>query len=138
MLYKHIIKYWIPVILYILFIFYLSSLQNPVIKVSESSGIKFYNIPMYIYHIVEFSLLSYLMWRALKNSHSRHPQFYAVLLSIAYAFSDELHQLFVPGRIFSLIDFSFDILGILALQSIIIIIDHYKKSNDLVTSRHKD
>ena len=126
---KHIIKYWLPLIVYLIIIFYISSLQNPGISFSEKTGVRLYNISNYIYHTIEFGLLSFLFWRALKNSSYEHPQTYTIILSTTYAISDELHQLFVPTRLFSLLDISFDIIGILSVQSIISIIYLYRIRN---------
>lgn len=40
-------------------------------------------------------------------------QLFSVLLAMLYALSDEIHQIFVPGRTFQVIDLVIDFLGIL-------------------------
>ena len=127
MQHKDLIKHWLPVFLYIILIYYLSSLHNPAGLLSEKTGIKFYSITPYIYHMLEFGLLSFLFWRALKNSNSENPHIHAISFSILYAIFDEIHQIFVPTRVFSFIDISFNVLGILSVQSIIIIVHYYKR-----------
>ena len=126
MKYKNFIKYWLPVILYIILIFYLSSVQFPILTISSKTGIKLNEITPYIYHVSEFGLLSYLLWRALKNSNFKNPQLYTVIFCIIYAVSDEIHQYFVPSRVFSIMDMAFNTLGILSVQSIISIKHWYK------------
>ncbi len=132
MQYKNLTKNWAPVIVYLALIYYLSSLQYPVETLSQRTGIKFFTLSQYIYHIIEYAILSFLFWRALKNSYSKYPQIYTILFSIFYAFTDEFHQSFVPTRTASIIDVLFDTLGILALQSIITIVYYIKER-----TRHK-
>jgi VanZ family protein len=66
-------------------------------------------------HVGEYALLWWLSWRAFREStgcnrggwHWR-PAFLALLLVLAYAASDELHQAFVPTRQASIIDVGID------------------------------
>lgn len=64
-------------------------------------------------HFVLFTLLCLTYYKALKNS------FQAFLLTIVYAFSDELHQVFVAGRSASMFDIFVDTCG--ALLAVIIV-----------------
>jgi VanZ family protein len=41
------------------------------------------------------------------------------LIGIIYAYSDEFHQRFVPGRSYDLYDFLTDCLGIILIQAIL-------------------
>ncbi len=69
-------------------------------------------------HLVEYGILSGLLWWALRVSFRlRPPRLYttALLLSLLYAASDEVHQAFVPGRTASPFDLGIDALGILAV-----------------------
>jgi VanZ family protein len=59
-------------------------------------------------HMAEFGLLWLLWWRALGY---RHPA-PAVVITLAYAASDELHQSFVDGRVGSPVDWLFDAAGV--------------------------
>lgn len=53
-------------------------------------------------HVVVYSILSLMTYRALRGA--KHPGFYAplavrsVVFCLLYASSDEIHQIFVPGR----------------------------------------
>jgi VanZ family protein len=47
------------------------------------------------------------------------PSFVALLISFAYALSDEIHQVFVPGRAFELYDLALDLAGITIASALI-------------------
>jgi VanZ family protein len=67
-------------------------------------------------HIVEYSVLAALLWRALaqgKKSTGGAVTFKVLTGSLLYAVSDELHQRFIPGRCGSLADIGFDAVGVL-------------------------
>ncbi|MFA5094187.1 MAG: VanZ family protein [Candidatus Omnitrophota bacterium] len=70
-------------------------------------------------HAVEFGALCFLLIRALKGSFTGLSGFrllaFAVILTTIYGATDEIHQLFVPGRVSSFIDLFFDFLGALAV-----------------------
>jgi VanZ family protein len=59
-------------------------------------------------HMTEFGLLWYLWWRALGYGHPA----WAVVITLAYAATDEVHQTFVEGRHGSPWDFAIDALGV--------------------------
>ena len=61
-------------------------------------------------HMTEYGLLWFLWWRALRYG-SRLP---AVLIALAYAATDELHQTFVAGRHGSPVDWCIDAAGVAA------------------------
>lgn len=95
---------YLAVIFWAILIFYFSSI--PIIKTSD-----FYLLDFIIKknaHFFEFFILFLLLYNALpkKNHHL------AFLIALLYAFSDEIHQLFVPGRTASLRDVLIDSLGI--------------------------
>jgi VanZ family protein len=65
-----------------------------------------------VVHFGEFALLSMLWWRALvTRMPSRRALPLALVISAAYAASDELHQHFVSGRHASPIDWLIDVSG---------------------------
>jgi VanZ family protein len=67
-------------------------------------------------HVIEYFILTILLAKGLGLKKS--PQ--SVIYALIYAFSDEIHQLFVPGRTGMLRDVLVDSIGIsLALISII-------------------
>ena len=60
-------------------------------------------------HVVEYAVLGFLIF-PLTSGRGR-PILYAVLLSTAYAATDEFHQLFTPGRHGSPLDVLIDSFG---------------------------
>ena len=68
-----------------------------------------------------------MLYRALKVT-SNYPKSLAIIITIAYAITDEFHQYFVPGRIPSILDILFDSFGALAMQSIINVYDWFKNN----------
>jgi VanZ family protein len=69
-------------------------------------------------HIGEYGLLTALLFSALRTHITRegHALFIAVLVAVSYAFSDEWHQTFVPGREGSLRDVGIDALGVVGIS----------------------
>ena len=62
-------------------------------------------------HMAEYAVLCLLFCRALRLSGARHPAALALLLSAAYAATDEFHQGFVDGRGPSPVDVMIDTTG---------------------------
>jgi VanZ family protein len=64
-------------------------------------------------HVVAYGLLSVLIWRGLRAQGfaPREATSWAILLTISFALTDELHQSFVLGRHASIIDIGFDYIG---------------------------
>lgn len=95
---------------YAAFIWYLSSypsdavLRFPFLNASMDATLK------EALHLVEFGLFYVLFRLALP----RTPSIWLIVLAFAAAVSDEVHQLFVPSRSFTLIDLGKDAFGILA------------------------
>ena len=101
-------KYWLPVLIYAILIFYLSSIPGENIP-------KVFKYQDVFLHIIEYALFAFLLSRAIKAYHPRlsfEKRFLTVLVfSFLYALSDELHQLFVPQRCCSLVDLMNDGIG---------------------------
>jgi len=134
---SHFITHWIPLIIWLSFIFIVSSIH----------GSKFHILPFYsitqihveellsyrqvTFHIGEYCLLVILVYRLLKLKLNQPDKFIYLLsftASILYAISDEIHQYFVPGRFATLTDLIFDALGIIiGLFCIHIYVNHFKK-----------
>jgi len=99
---------WLPVVLYVLAIFAVSSIPS-----LTPPGPKFVSQDK-IAHFVEYLILGALMYRAAGRSTSPSPIgsfgfILAVCTSIAAA--DELYQYTVPGRQMSAVDWAADALG---------------------------
>jgi len=73
-----------------------------------------------ILHFIEYGIFSLLLFLAFFSSRreffKRNVFLLSSLVGIAYAFSDEFHQRFVPGRDYDLLDFLADCLGVLLIQ----------------------
>ena len=124
------LKYWIPVLFWMIFIFWMStgtfSEKN---SASTVESILRFLIPAILPgmidvmqwalrklgHVAEYVVLGYLLFRAFRGAskESRIPRwtFSSFLVLVFYAASDELHQSFVPARTASVYDVGIDILG---------------------------
>ncbi|MDD4878765.1 MAG: VanZ family protein [Candidatus Nanoarchaeia archaeon] len=96
---KSFIYYWLPVIIYAGVIFYFSSLAQPI----PEGGLEFQRKDLLL-HAMEYLVLSALLLRAFLNSSVKKAFVYSILIASAYGITDEIHQLFVPGRVFSVYD----------------------------------
>ncbi len=109
---KFIAAYWLPVFSWSALIFWLSSI--PGLESGLEAKTDF--ILRKAAHLVEYGILAILWLRALTAGGA--PRRRAFLLSIlfcaAFAVSDEIHQLYVPGREGRVSDILIDVLGILA------------------------
>ena len=105
---KKFLKYWGPVILWAGIIFVLSSIPN------LKSGLEQDFLFRKIAHALEFGILTFLLYRAIRGEGVKTNKaiIYAFIITLFYAFSDELHQLFVRGRYCSLKDVAIDSIGI--------------------------
>jgi VanZ family protein len=63
-------------------------------------------------HVTEYAVLTALWWRALQALNVPRPLLAAMLLSVAYAATDEFHQTFVDGRRGTPVDVLIDSIGI--------------------------
>lgn len=65
-------------------------------------------------HMVEYGILTFLLWRAISRGRgtlSRSALVTAFVISVLYAASDEYHQTWVPGRHGRLVDVGIDTVG---------------------------
>jgi hypothetical protein len=114
---REFIVLWLPVILWGAVIFSFSSIQTT--QVSEIHWEDF--IVKKLAHIVEYAILSFLLYRALKESgvNKKTAGLSAICICFLYGISDEFHQSFTPGREPAFRDVIFDTIGAsLAIYSI--------------------
>lgn len=106
---KHNKISWIVTIIIAIIIFYLSSLIFPP---GIPGGFPWKSIA---YHFYAFLFLAAFLLISITQGKTENKNFIfiAVILAIAYAISDEIHQLFVPSRACSFSDFLTDSAGIL-------------------------
>ena len=101
-------------ILLALFIFYMSSLPGE--KISAGIGIPILSWETIVYHFVIFSALCFSVNISIVRGRSNRKLFIplAIVVTIIYGASDELHQLFVPGRFCGIVDVLTDSFGALS------------------------
>tara|TARA_Y100000310_G_scaffold339461_1_gene432159 strand:+ start:31 stop:429 length:399 start_codon:yes stop_codon:yes gene_type:complete len=105
---KHNRLSWIITVLIAIFILYMSSLSF------EGGGSGGIFIKPILYHFVIFSALAFFfLISRIKGDKKKIDLLFSVIsLAILYAISDEIHQLFVPGRAFTIADILTDSAGI--------------------------
>lgn len=99
------ISSWVLVFIWAAVIFTLSSI--PTLPKSEIIWWDF--LLKKTAHVIEYAILFLLLLRALGKKHAT----LIFIIAILYAFSDEFHQSFVPGRTSRLSDVGFDTLGMI-------------------------
>lgn len=100
---------WLLVIVWAGIIFALSATPN--LRVAPTADLDF--VVRKAGHMFVFGVLAVLLWRALTSSAVRHALVWSWLLTVAYAASDEFHQLFTAGRHASPVDVGIDSVGAL-------------------------
>ena len=108
--------YWLPAIIWMGIIFYFSSRLNT----SVTGEFLFDFIFVKSLHIIEYSILYFLMFRAFYSiNNSRltinNKLLLPIFFSVFYALSDEIHQTFVPTREGKIRDVFIDTAGILIM-----------------------
>lgn len=103
------LKFWLPPILWAILIFMLSSGSLPNITDTYWGDFTFKKFS----HVIFYGVLGVLLYRALVSEGLRKQKaFYlAVIISMLYGMSDEVHQFFVPGRTSDVRDVFFDTTG---------------------------
>jgi len=105
--YKTFLKYWTPLIIYASLIFFISSQPQQVVE-GFLNGIE---VKDKIFHIVEFFILSIFIFRLLEFYQVKHRYIITIIISTMYGVTDEIHQLFVPGKYYSILDIVANFLG---------------------------
>ena len=101
--------YYLPLIVYAIAIYVFSCMHKvPLPQIDRLSTDK-------IYHVIEYSMLGYLLMRVFDFKMAGRKTWLLVLssslLGALYGVSDEIHQYFVPGRYFSYWDMAADGVG---------------------------
>lgn len=114
------IIYWLPPLLWMGCIYYMSSQSH--ISVTRSAVSDF--IIFKTLHVIEYAFLYFLLFRALYCSNRTRPHFnsiflYSFIISALFAVSDEFHQIFTPTRQPKIRDVGIDLFGIFLIYCII-------------------
>ena len=121
---KSALRFWVPVIVWMMLIFGLSSIPGDNIP----SVLSFQNT---LYHFLSYLTLTILLSRAFMNTRSEidplEVMIFTSAFGLAYGFSDELHQAFIPFRSTSFFDIFIDGIGSLFGSGIYIIKNKYSK-----------
>ena len=98
---SRVLSAWLPVVAWAGLIFTLSSIPD------LGTGLGDWDLLLRkLAHAAEFAVLGVLFLRAVERPAL------AFLLASAYAVSDEIHQIFVPGRLGSPLDVLIDMAGV--------------------------
>ena len=130
-------RYWFPVLLWMSFIFWMStgtfSAENtslviePILhflmpSVTPEEAALIHGVIRKLGHVTEYFILGILLFRAFrrgsKESLSWRWALYSFLFVMLYAASDEFHQSFVSARTASLLDVGIDMFGGVLAQMI--------------------
>ena len=107
---------WLPVAVQMGLIFYFSA-QPKGSPALESSP-----LPAGLGHLVGYAILGFLLYRAFNggiNGWSNPAGWKSFIVGLLYAVSDEIHQLYVPGREASVTDVGIDAAGLLLALTVI-------------------
>jgi VanZ family protein len=91
---------YLSLFLYMLFIFYLSSIPIKLPEIFDFDPTRF------TLHVIEYTILGFLLFNA------RRDFLFSFLFGSIYGLSDEIHQYFVPFRTFSFYDVIADTIGV--------------------------
>ena len=103
---------WLAVGAWAAVIFFISSCPGPVVP------FELFPHQDKLGHFTQYFILGALLFRALGDV--RYAPLWAVIISVVYGVTDELHQVFVANRIASVLDLCADTLGAVFAQVLII------------------
>lgn len=102
------LRFWLPVLVCMAFIFYVSSLPGKDIP-------PIFPFQDILFHASIYAILALFFYRALKNTFTKLVVFRIILFTVIFGFSygitDEFHQLFVIDRCCSTFDLLIDTVG---------------------------
>ena len=123
-------KYWVPVILGMIFIYWMSTesfssrstfrIIDQIIRffvpsLSPKEIFMIHGVIRKLAHVIEYMILGILLFRAFRAGSYERRWWrwagYSLGVVVLYAMIDEFHQLHVPVRTASIVDVGFDTLG---------------------------
>ena len=137
---KRLVLAWTLLILWMLFIFIMSSF-NGVMSSNQSGSIAvlIYNlfdisdtekvslIVRKCAHVSEFFILGILVINLVSKYNVKHIYFISFIICVLYSSSDEFHQLFVPGRSGQVTDVLIDLIGVVLGLLLVFLIRCFRK-----------
>ena len=137
---KRLVLAWTLLILWMLFIFIMSSF-NGVMSSNQSGSIAvlIYNlfdisdtekvsfIVRKCAHVSEFFILGILVINLVSKYNVKHIYLISFIICVLYASSDEFHQLFVPGRSGQVADIFIDLIGVVLGLLLVFLIRCFRK-----------
>lgn len=112
---KYVFWYILPLVLWMAFIIYFSSIQElPTIRgiISNEPVPKGAWTGDEIEHVIEYAILAFLFFRAfIYTRYQKYAIIATVFFCVIFGIFDELHQSFVPLRTLSIRDLFWDIIG---------------------------
>ena len=137
---KRLVLAWTLLILWMLFIFIMSSF-NGVMSSNQSGSIAtlIYNIfnisdtekVSFIVrkcaHVSEFFILGILVINLISKYNVKNSYLISFIVCVLYASSDEFHQLFVPGRSGQVTDVFIDMIGVVLGLLLVLLIRCFRK-----------
>jgi len=119
---NYFVFFWVPVYAYMGMIFQLSSMPNPMSLPAASWALfVFGSSATYVLHTLEYLGLSFILAVALRHSRHefliKHSYIIGFAIAALFGISDEIHQIYVPGRECSIWDMGADSLGAFLAQA---------------------
>jgi VanZ family protein len=130
-------KYWVPVLLWMSFIYWMSTetfssentsqIIEPILRflmpsIAPEAAALIHAVIRKLGHLTEYFILGILLFRAFRRDSKEllvwRWAFYSVLVVILYAACDEFHQSFVSARTASSLDAAIDTLGGILAQGV--------------------
>lgn len=111
----HYIYYWIPPLVWMGIIYYMSSQKS--IGMTHDKTSDFFVFKSL--HMVEYAFLFFLLYRAFTSIKVRAQFLYPFFTAVLYSATDEFHQLYISTRQGAIRDILFDIGGMVIMYGII-------------------
>ena len=137
---KKIITSWLLLVLWMAFIFYMSSCNGNVSSDQSGTiayvlhnilGINYSDKLIFIIrkcaHVSEFFILGILVINLVSKYNVKHIYFISFIICVLYSSSDEFHQLFVPGRSGQVTDVLIDLIGVVLGLLLVFLIRCFRK-----------
>ncbi len=137
---KKIITSWILIILWMVFIFYMSSCNGNVSSDQSGTivyilhnilGIDYSDKLIFIIrkcaHVSEFFILGILVINLISKYNVKYSYLISFIICVLYASIDEFHQLFVPGRSGQVTDVLIDLIGVVLGLLLVFLIRCFRK-----------